>query len=543
MLKKTYRLIGVLATVALLLGACAPAAAPGASSGQRPASTQMASAPGAGAPQPGGTPGAPGNGNPPPDGFQGTPPPGGPPPDGFQGTPPPGGAPGSGNPPPGAPPPDGAQGSANPPPGGPPPDGAQGSGNPPPGGGSSAAPDSIHGTYTLNAETASQSGQTYQASDTDGSAVYVTNGGSLTLANATILTSGDSSSSDASSFYGLNAAVLAEAGSTIRVTDSKIVTSGAGANGVFAAGSGSNVTLENVTIDATGKYAHAVMATLGGVLTLKNVTMTTAGSNSGAIATDRGSGTITATGGTVTTTGADSPGIYSTGNITVSGAKISASGAEAAVIEGANSITLTNSDLSSSKEDKWGVMIYQSMSGDAEGTQGSFSMSGGSLAYTAAKGPLFYITNSTGVITLKNVNLSAASGTLLRVEAGRWGKSGANGGTALLTADGQTLVGDLFADKISAITLTLQNGSALTGAINPEHTAQAASLTLDASSHWNVTADSYLTCLVDKAGVSGTQITNITGNGHVVTYDAKACQALGGQTYTLGNGGSLQPAK
>ncbi len=542
MLKKTHRLIGILAAGALLLSACTPATAPGAVAGQNPAQkTQVSSAPGG--PPPAGAPGAPGSGNPPPGGAQanGTPAPGNPPPDG--------GAPGNGNPPPGGPPPDGVPGNGTPPPGNPP-SGSPGNGNPPPdgaqpppGGDSSAAPDSIHGAYTLNAETASQSGQTYQASDTDESAIYVTNGGSLTLANATILTSGDSSSSDASSFYGLNAAVLAAAGSTIRITDSKIVTSGAGANGVFAAGSGSNITLENVTIDATGKYAHAVMATLGGVLTLKNVNMTTAGSNSGAIATDRGSGTITATGGTVTTTGADSPGIYSTGVITVSGAKISASGAEAAVIEGANSITLLDSDLSSSKENKWGVMIYQSMSGDAVGAEGSFTMTGGSLAYTAAKGPLFYVTNSTGVITLKKVNLSAASGTLLRAEAGRWGKSGANGGTVILTADGQTLVGDLFADQLSAITATLQNGSVLTGAINPEHTAQAASLTLDASSHWNVTSDSYLTCLVDEAGVSGTQITNITGNGHVVTYDANACQALAGQTYTLGNGGTLQPAK
>jgi len=42
--------------------------------------------------------------------------------------------------------------------------------------------------------------------------------------------------------------------------------------------------------------------------------MSTAGANSGAIATDRGAGTINMSGGSVTTSGADSPGIYSTGN-------------------------------------------------------------------------------------------------------------------------------------------------------------------------------------------------------------------------------------
>jgi len=50
-----------------------------------------------------------------------------------------------------------------------------------------------------------------------------------------------------------------------------------------------------------------------------------------------------------------------------------------------------------------GVMIYQSMSGDAQGTKGTFTMTGGSLAYTATDGPLFYVTNSTAVILLKEL--------------------------------------------------------------------------------------------------------------------------------------------
>jgi len=149
------------------------------------------------------------------------------------------------------------------------------------------------------------------------------------------------------------------------------------------------------------------MATEGGSLTLTDVDMTTAGANSGAIATDRGSGTIVVTGGSATTSGQDSPAIYSTGKIIVSGALLSATGSEAAVIEGGNSIDLTGTSLSSSKE-KWGIMIYQSMSGDAEGRRGVFSMTGGALNYTPAKGPLFYVTNSTGVITLKGVSVITA---------------------------------------------------------------------------------------------------------------------------------------
>jgi hypothetical protein len=303
------------------------------------------------------------------------------------------------------------------------------------------------------------------------------------------------------------------------------------------------VTLSNVTIQATNDGGHGVMATNGGVVTLTNVNMTTAGKNSGVIATDRGGGTITATGGSVTASGQDSPALYSTGSLIVSDATLAATGAEAAVIEGANSIELTNCTLTSSVADKWGVMIYQSMSGDAQGTRGVFTMSGGSLAYTSATGPLFYVNNSTGIITLKDVAVTARSGILIDASANsRWGTSGSNGGNVEFTGDGQTLVGNITADNISTVALTLQNGSALTGTINTAYTAKRVSLTLDASSTWTVTADSYPTCLSDAGGISGTNITNITGNGHTVYYDAASCPALGGLTYTLNGGGTLTPA-
>ena len=65
---------------------------------------------------------------------------------------------------------------------------------------------------------------------------------------------------------------------------------------------------------------------------------------------------------------------------------------------------------------------------------------------------------------------------------------------------------------------------------------------LDVSSVWTVTADSYLTCLADPDGISGTTANNIVGNGHTVYYDASACPALNSQTYSLSGGGTLMPA-
>lgn len=433
----------------------------------------------------------------------------------------------------------GGPGSGNPPQGTPP-AGGPGGGNPP-GGSTGSSSYTLSGAYTVDGQTATQVGQTYTAAEEDQSAVYVANGGNLMLKNANISTSGNTSSQDNSSFYGLNAAVLAASGSSIDVLDSTITTSGTGANGAFATGSGSTVTLSNVTIDATADGAHGIMATNGGTVNMTNVDINTAGGSSSAIATDRGSGTITVVGGNVVTSGQNSAGIYSTGMIDVSGASFESKGAEAAVIEGGNSITLTDVNLKSTFE-KWSVMIYQSMSGDAEGTKGTLTMTNGTLTYTPANGPLFYVTNSMGVITLKNVKITTGSDTLISAAAGNWGSSGSNGGTVIFTVDQQALKGNLVADAISSISLNLQNGSTLEGAINAEHTAQSVSLTLDAASKWTVTSDSYLTQLSDSAGISGTTITNIIGNGHTVYYDSSANPSLGSKTYSLSGGGTLTPA-
>jgi uncharacterized protein (TIGR03437 family) len=183
-------------------------------------------------------------------------------------------------------------------------------------------------------------------------------------------------------------------------------------------------------------------------------------------------------------------------------------------------------------------MIYQSMSGDASGTQGTFTMTGGSLNYTPSSGPLFYVTNTTGIISLKGVSVAAKSGVLVSAAAGSWGTSGSNGGTVVLTGDGQTMAGNMTADSISSIAVTLKNSSTLAGALS------SVSLTLDATSVWSVSGNSVLTSLTDSAGVSGSSIANIKGNGYAVTYDSSlsANSYLGGKTYSLAGGGTLAPA-
>ena len=417
------------------------------------------------------------------------------------------------------------------PPGGTPPSGA------PPGGpgGNTNAQYTLDGNYTVDGTSASAADDTYSSDRNDLSAIYVTNGGSLTLTNPTISTSGDSSNNDASSFYGLNGAVLANNASTVVISGGSITTTGQGANGVIPTGKGTSINLDNLTITASGNGGHGVMATLGGSLTLTDVDITTTGKNGAPLATDRGSGTVKVTRGSIYSSGADSPGIYSTGVINVNDARIKSEGTEAAVIEGVNSINLVNTTLSGGVEKTGGTMIYQSFSGDAETGTGVFTMEGGSYEPTA--GPAFFVTNTNAIITMRNVNVVGSSEVLLSAAGtSRWGKEGKNGGNVYFIADNEQITGSLKTDDISSISATLKNGSILSGAIN------SAALTMDSSSSWNVTADSTLTSLISIDGVDGT-IPNIIGNGYTVTYDKSLTKnsVFGGKTFTLINGGVLSP--
>ena len=394
----------------------------------------------------------------------------------------------------------------------------------------------LSGVFTVDGKTVVESDRSYLSNATDVSAIYVTNLGYLTLANSTIYTTGNTSSSEESSFYGLNGALLANNGSTVVSSGGSITSTGSGANGAIPTGAGTSITLSNLTISTSGDGAHGVMATLGASLSLTDVTITTTGPHGAPVATDRGGGSVNVTRCSIHSSGMDSPGIYSTGVIAIADSTISSTGTEACVIEGSNSVDLSDSDLSGGISGTGGVMMYQSFSGDATTGTGVLAINGGS--YTATAGPAFFVTNTNATISLTGVNVSAVSGTLVQAAGTtRWGTAGNNGGIVTLTAENEELIGSLLTDDISSIAMILKNGSTLTGAVN------SSSLTLMDTSTWQVTGNSTLTSLIDSEGISGDSITNIFGNGFTVTYDPNLTENayLGGTDYSLTNGGVLTP--
>ena len=289
-----------------------------------------------------------------------------------------------------------------------------------------------------------------------------------------------------------------------------------------AAGDGTIVIIEDSTITTTGDGSGGIMTTGGGITQAKNLTVETSGQSSAAIRTDRGGGTVTVDGGSYTTHGLGSPAIYSTADITVSNATLVSSLSEGVCIEGKNSITLNDCDLTANNTQCNGnatfldtIMIYQSMSGDADSGTSSFTMTGGSL--TSLSGHLFHVTNTNAVINLSGVTLNnEGSDVLLSVCDDGW--SGASN-IATLNADAQQLQGTILVGDDSTLNLNLTNGSAFEGAISGEITNAKGSVvsseigtvnvTLDETSTWTLTADTYITSFSGNAE-------NVISNGYTL---------------------------
>jgi hypothetical protein len=379
-------------------------------------------------------------------------------------------------------------------------------GNPPTGGAPGGAPTSVNtgsGAYVLKAGE-SLTGGTYGSTQVDENAIRAEGTVIATLTNVTVeKIAGAASSNDASSFYGLNSAILALDKAALNINGGTVTATAEGANGVFAY-DGSTINIKDTVINVTGGNAGGIEVAGGGTLNASNLTVNS--TVKAAIRSDRGGGTLVVDGGTYTTSGSPgAPAIYSTADITVNNATLMANDSEAVVVEGFNSVTLNNSTVTgnmtgvngaSSTENIHNVMLYQSMSGDAATGTSSFTMNGGSLV--SQKGDMFYVTNTTSVISLSGVTLTPADGTyILRVSendgARGWGSAGSNGGKATLNLTKQTLSGDILVDAISTLSMNMTDASSFTGSINKDGIA-ALSLTvkLDSTSTWTLTADSHI---------------------------------------------------
>ncbi len=325
------------------------------------------------------------------------------------------------------------------------------------------------GAYVVDGIEATITSGTFESINDNEAVFLVVNGGTLRIDGDVIVNKSGSEDfvgrGDDYSFYGLNSAIVVVGEESSAFVDgAKINTNVSGANAVVAV-NGGRVVIENSEITTTRDNSRGLHATFSGSIHADGVKISTQGGSCAALATDRGAGEVVANNMTLSTAGAGSPLIYSTGEITVTNSTGKATGAQIAVVEGKNSINLQGSEFSANGNgnrgsvDNAGVMIYQSMSGDADEGTGSFTATDCTLSVAADSDvyngvPFFFVTNTDATIDLTGVTISFSDDQNFIVASGtdEWGWSGLNGGRVTLTMSDVTATNTMVeVDSISSI--------------------------------------------------------------------------------------------
>ncbi len=358
-------------------------------------------------------------------------------------------------------------------------------------------------TYPQGATYTHSSGTATITSDYSSSTQYYNviqcTGGTLTMNGCAITKTGSGSGGDNSSFYGNNSSIYcgaasssnyqsttAASGAKIVINNCTVTSSAQGANAVIAT-NGATVEIDGITIVNNSSVSRGLHATYGGIINASNVDITTNEATSSTIATDRGGGTVTVTGGTATANGSKSAVIYSTGVMSATNLVGKSAKGEIAVIEGDNSISMTNCTMTSGSSER-GLLMMQSGSGDASGVNPVMTITGTSLTMTDSSAPLLEVaTCVNATCTLDNCTVSVPSGILMYVMAdSQWSTSGA--------------VGNLI----------LANGT-YSGQVKYD-TGYTANVTVNEGAVWNLTGNATVSKLVNNG--------TINKNGYTLIYSS-----------------------
>lgn len=360
-------------------------------------------------------------------------------------------------------------------------------------------------TLDFSAAEITENGETVALSDlSEGDVITVTVGSGTAVTTAEIVSIGGGQGGPGGGFGGSGEVTQGDSANTISedgtYSGTAYTSTGDDENALRV--DGAAVTLDGVTVDksagATSNTENgdfygvnaALLATNGATVTIKNATVTSSAQNGNGVFSYGSGTTVNISDSTITLE-----------NCTVTG-------------------NMSDTQGASSDENVHAVMIYQSMSGDADVGTSIFSMTGGSL--TGRNGDLFYVTNTHCVLTLSGVTLrnEDADAYLLRIVGNSashgWGAAGANGAQVEFTADAQTLEGDIVVDTISTLDLTLKNGSSFTGTVNIMENAEGgtavsdnAVVTIESGCTWTLTGDCVITSLVNNG--------TIDFNGYTIT--------------------------
>ena len=369
------------------------------------------------------------------------------------------------------------------------------------------------------------------------SVVYATSGADLTLTRMRLnKTSGSSIETDRRE-TGRNSVVLADGGSRLVLEYCDVNSHTAQADGLSASGEGTVVTVVEGNFNITRATSAAINATNSSKITVQKPNVYTYSNQSPSFYACR-DGKLEVSEAKGDNTGLASPLFFAaSGDIRGEKCRMTTAKWSIGCVD-SGALELIGNDLKSGG--LCGFMIYGADS-KAPRSTGSLILTGNRL--TVSEGPLLFITNADGVITLSGNKITCKNDEMISVKADEWGTKGSNQGYAVITMEKQTLNGDVYVDSVSSLKLNLKKGARLNGRITGDDSPQRdVHLSLNKGAKWNFKGDCYITSIGFEVPLEK-GLKQLKGK-HVLYYDPDnaANSHLGGKEYKTG-GGVLRPVQ
>ncbi|KAJ5547320.1 hypothetical protein N7494_004905 [Penicillium frequentans] len=379
----------------------------------------------------------------------------------------------------------------------------------------------------------------------DTSVLIATHGSVVNVKDTEVIKFGYSSNLVQSSFFGVNAAVLAANHSQLYLSDVNITTHNGAAN-IYAYGSDTLIDAENIWLYSSGPTAHGLYASGNGTINARNVQVYSGGNRCSAFSGDNPAGYLYIRDSVAHTGGIGSAIGFVLGEMNLTNVVGSADRSPAFFTIGGAVGSCTNCELTAGL--LAGLIIFSL--GKSSGVN-YFYLDHSRIVVNHETAPALWFGSVVGEVYVRHTEFVTNSGLLaianystITQEFDFYGGYVDNP-SAISTADGRvyvedsTLNGDLVAYNGSTLGLHLSDNSFWTGKGYIGYGNAELGVALDASSIWNVTGN---TALLNLTNADGT-FSNVRGNGFSITYNesAPANRPLRGRTFKLKGGGTVSP--
>lgn len=321
-----------------------------------------------------------------------------------------------------------------------------------------------------------------------------------------------------------------------------------GAANVYAYGTDTVVNVTNTWLYSSGPVSHGLYASGNATIHGSNIAHFSGGRRSSAFSGDSPRGTVHVRNSVAHTAGVGSATFYALGEISADNVVSVSEKGPVVFMDGAQNVSIAHSDCTAGL--LGGLVIFSSQ---VRLSGASVDISDTRIATTDVDVPGFWFGNTIADVRLSSVTVDIPSGAALVVanysqitqDFDYYASYADNPALApaevyLTVAESPSLVGDLVAYNGSYISWNLTGHSSWAGAAySGGFGASSVDVALDATSHWTLTADSYVQNLTD----ADQTLANVESGGFNVYYNASALLNgwLGGEKVALSGGGSAMP--